>query len=162
MQHRINDILCCVGLRSDSNAVLEEAMSLAMATGAKVHVMHAVKSLSDDVMNTLKVNIRDRQTLETLMRQRLDQAKQQLDDKLDEFWKRHPQEQQALAAQVAAVEIAEGYPAAVITRVAKERGCDLIVMANNKRGFTASYAGRVTKGVLKRSPVPVVVVPPTD
>lgn len=41
----------------------------------------------------------------------------------------------------------------------RQGGCDLIVMAANKRGLTASYAGKVTKGVLKRSHVSVVVVP---
>ncbi|SDM99060.1 hypothetical protein SAMN04487951_101379 [Vreelandella arcis] len=37
--------------------------------------------------------------------------------------------------------------------------CDMIVMAANKRSFTATYAGKITKGVIKRARVPVPTVP---
>ncbi|MFC3286045.1 universal stress protein [Litchfieldella rifensis] len=160
MDHQIGRILCCVGLRDDCDVVLEQAVSLALATGAELQILHAVKSLSDDVMNTLKVNIRSKEMLENLMRQRLEQARQQLATRMETFWSQHPDVRQALGVQVARLDVVEGYPASVIARLAAKRGCDLIVMAANKRGFAASYAGKVTRGVIKRTTIPVVVVPP--
>lgn len=160
MEQQINRILCCIGLRGDCDTVLEQATRLALATGAELHVLHAVKSLSDDVMNTLKVTIRSQDMLENLMHQRLEQAHQQLETRMEAFWSQHPEVLQALRTQVVKPEVVEGYPASVITRLASKRGCDLIVMAANKRGFAASYAGKVTRGVIKRTTIPVVVVPP--
>lgn len=162
MDRSIENILCCVGLRSDSHVVLEQAFRLSLATGAKLHVLHAVKSLDDDVMNTLRVNIRDKKTLQGLIRKRLDEARQQLEDKMANFWSLHGEGGESVSSWVASMEVAEGYPAKVIVGMASKLGCDLIVMASNKHGFSASYAGKVTRGVLKRSHVPVVVVPPPE
>ena len=162
MEKSIDNILCCVGLRSDSHVVLEQAVRLASATGARLHILHAVKSLDDDVMNTLRVNIRDKQTLQGLIRKRLDDAQQQLDAKLENFFSALGEGGDVLASCVASRDVIEGYPAKVIVQRASKLSCDLIVMASNKRGFTAAYAGKVTCGVLKRSQVPVVVVPPPE
>ncbi|SHE43451.1 Nucleotide-binding universal stress protein, UspA family [Modicisalibacter ilicicola DSM 19980] len=159
MEQHISSILCCVGLRGDSHGVLEQSTKLALATGARLHVLHVVKPLAEDVMNTLKVNIRNRESLEGFLRQRIDQARERLETKIEEFLERHPDQRQALSAQVEALEVLEGYPASVISEVAAKRGHDFIVIAANKHGLTASYAGKVAKGVLKRSLVPVMVVP---
>lgn len=159
MSHGIKRILCCVGLRGDCDRVIQHAIGLALATGAELHVLHAVKSLSDDVVNTLKVNIRDRKMLETLMAQRLDQAREELDQRLDAFWARHAELRGAFGDREVARSVLEGYPASVITHFATRSGSDMIVLAANKRSFTATYAGKITKGVIKRARVPVVVVP---
>ncbi|GEN24728.1 hypothetical protein HCU01_26770 [Halomonas cupida] len=159
MPGSIRRLLCCLGLRDDCHQVLSHSLCLAQALGAELHVLHAVKSLSDDVMNTLKANIRQRQTLEGLMEQRLDQARGRLDDFLDEFWT-SPMSEIPSRELIQARAVVEGYPAAEIIRYATRHDCDMIVMAANKRGFAASWAGKVTKGVVKRSSVPVVVVPP--
>ncbi|QFU00831.1 Universal stress protein family protein [Halomonas sp. THAF5a] len=160
MTHGIRRILCCVGLRNDCDPVLGRAVDLALATGAELYVLHAVKSLSDDVLNTLKINIQDRQALETLMTQRLDEAHRELDRRLDAFWARHPERRAALGEREVTRSVLEGYPASVISHYATRIGSDMIVMAANKRSFPASYSGKVTKGVIKRAKVPVVVVPP--
>ncbi|MGJ7458686.1 universal stress protein [Halomonas sp. RA08-2] len=56
--------------------------------------------------------------------------------------------------------VLEGYPASVITDFAHRAGSDLIVLASNQRSFSATYAGKITKGVIIPARVPVVVVPP--
>nr|WP_298414652.1 universal stress protein [uncultured Halomonas sp.] len=159
MEHRIASILCCVGLRGDSHGVLEQASRLALSTGAELHVLHVVKPLAEDVMNTLKANIRNRESLEGFVHQRIDLAREQLQDKIDDFFLQRPEEKQALASRMVALEVLEGYPAAVINEVAAKHSHDFIVIAANKHGLTASYAGKVAKGVLKRSHIPVIVVP---
>ena len=162
MDRSIEKILCCVGLRSDSHAVLEQAFRLSLATGAELHLLHAVKSLDDDVMNTLRVNIRDKNTLQGLIRKRLDEARQQLEDKMATICSLQGAENESVSNLVASMEVADGYLSQVIVDMASKLGCDLIVMASNKHGFTMSYVGKVTRGVLKRSHIPVVVVPPPE
>ena len=67
---------------------------------------------------------------------------------------------QPMVSMETAKAVVEGYPASEITRYAVRHDCGMIIVATNKRGFASSYAGRVTKGVIKRASVPVVVVPP--
>jgi nucleotide-binding universal stress UspA family protein len=159
MNQRIDSILCCVGLRSDSEGVLSQAANLALATGAQLHVLHVIKPLADDVRDTLRSTIRNRDALEGFMRQRIDMARQQLEDKIDDFLKRHAEQSQAVTERLASIEVHEGHPASLINEIASRRGCDFIVIAANKHGLTPSYAGKVAKGVLKRAHVPVIVVP---
>lgn len=159
MSHGIERILCCVGLRADSDYVLHRAASLALATQAELHILHAVKAFPDEMRNTLKVNIRDRDVLNTLMEQRTEQARDELEAKLGTFWQRHPDLHEAFGDRQIGSTVLEGYPASVISHFASRGKFDMIVMAANKRSFSANYAGKVTKGVIKRAKVPVVVVP---
>lgn len=159
MDKTIGKILCCVGLSDDCHTVLEQAMRLASASGAKVHVLHAVKALDDDVMNTLRVNIRDKEALRGMMTNRREEARGRLERKLEHFCMVHADEREHIDALIDDTHVVEGYPAKVIVAMASKLGCDLIVMAANKRGISLSHAGKVTRGVLKRSRVPVVVVP---
>lgn len=160
MSHGIRRILCCVGLRTDCDPVLAQAVGLAVATGANIDVLHAVKSLSDDVVNTLRDNIPDRGVLETLMERRLKEAGEELDEQIEAFWSRHPDLHDEFGDSEMTRNVLEGYPASVIADFAKRAGSDMIVLAANKRSLSATYAGKITKGVIKRARVPVVVVPP--
>lgn len=55
--------------------------------------------------------------------------------------------------------VEEGYPSAVICNYAERGGFGMIVLAANKQTYSATYAGKVTKSVIKRARVPVVVIP---
>ncbi|QEY60291.1 universal stress protein [Pseudomonas sp. C27(2019)] len=159
MTKKINRILCSIGMRGNCDNVLEHSVNLALATGASLNILYVVKSLADDVMNTLKVNIRDRDVLGSLMEKRIDQSRSELAAEVEAFWGRFPELREAMQGREVTLSVLEGYPAAVIAHCANAGKYDLIVMAANKRSYLATYAGKVTKGVIKRSKVPVVVVP---
>lgn len=159
MTNGINRILCSIGMRGNCDNVIEHSINLALATGASLDILFVVKSLNEDVMNTLKVNIRDRDVLGSLMDKRIEQALDALKAEVAGFWQRHPDLQEKMQGREIELKVLEGDPASVITHFAKIGDFDLIVMAANKRSYIATYAGRVTKGVIKRAKVPVVVVP---
>lgn len=159
MTKQINRILCSIGMRGNCDNVLEHGVNLALATGASLNILYVVKSLADDVMNTLKVNIRDRDVLGSLMEKRIEQSRSELTAEVEAFWGRFPELREAMQGREVILSVLEGYPAAVIAHCASAGKYDLIVMAANKRSYLATYAGKVTKGVIKRSKVPVVVVP---
>jgi nucleotide-binding universal stress UspA family protein len=61
------------------------------------------------------------------------------------------------------IEIASGKPAPEILRVARERGCDLIVMASHgSTGFRKLFFGSTTERVLRETAVPTLVTPGGD
>ncbi|MEQ6916636.1 hypothetical protein [Halomonas aquatica] len=129
-------MLCCVGLKIDCDPVLEQVVTLAVATGAEVDILHAVKYLSDDVVNTLRVNIPDCHILDTLRDQRLKEAKEAkevLDSRIETFWAGHHELRESYGYRELPCSVLEGYP---------------------------TQASPITKGVIKRSHVPVVVVQP--
>ena len=152
-------ILCCVGLKNDNSSVLKQAVKLAIATDSELDILHAVKSLSDDIANTLRDSIPDQDVLESLSERRLKEANESLDKQIKDFWANHPDLQTEFGDQKTTQSVLEGYPASVIARFAQKTGSDMIVISANKRAVYTSYAGKITKGVIKRARVPVVVVP---
>src|SRR5680860_494843 len=91
MTQKINRILCTIGMRGNCDKVLEQSVNLALATGANLHVLHVVKTITDDVLNTLKANIRDRDVLGSLIEQRTAQSSVALAAEMDAFWGRFPE-----------------------------------------------------------------------
>jgi len=156
---RINRILCSIGMRGNCDNVIEQGVNLALVTGAQLHILHVVKSLADDVLNTLRANIRDQDVLGSLIEQRTEQCRAALAAELEAFWGRFPQLKEAMKDRKVSLTVLEGYPSSVICHFASTGKFDMIVMAANKKSYLATYAGRVTKGVIKRAKVPVVVVP---
>lgn len=60
-------------------------------------------------------------------------------------------------------DVASGKPAPEILRVARERGCDLIVMASHgATGFRRLFFGSTTERVLRETAVPTLVTPGGD
>jgi len=159
MTHKIDRILASIGMRGNCDNVIEQGVNLALATGADLHILHVVKSLADDVLNTLKTNIRDQDVLAALIEQRTEQSRAALASELEAFWGRFPQLKDAMKDRKVSLTVLEGYPSSVISHFASTGKFDMIVMAANKKTYLANYAGKVTKGVIKRAKVPVVVVP---
>lgn len=155
----IKKILCSIGLRGNCDKVIEECMNIALVTGADVHLLHVVKALPEEVMSTLRMNVRSKKIIEGLVKGRTEQWRIQLADKLEKFWQRFPDYHEKMQGQTITLAVEEGFPSAVITTIADRGSFDLIVLAANKKAYISTYAGRVTKGVIQRAKVPVVVVP---
>ncbi|WNK19878.1 universal stress protein [Halomonas piscis] len=152
-------ILCSIGMRGNCDHVLEQAADLALVTGAELHILHVARSFPEDMYNTLKTNIRDRETLNALLEQRLEERRTELAEKVETACTRYPALQKMVQEQRVTQLVREGYPGSIIAHFATDGGFSMIVMAANKQGSRASYAGKITKGVIKRATVPVVVVP---
>jgi len=159
MSHKINRILCSVGMRGDCSALVKESMILALATGADMHILHVVKSFSEDLLSTLRNNIHNPNRIAALLEERTEQWREELEGLLVKFWERFPDLKEAMQDRKITLSVEEGYPASVICNYANRGDFDMIVLAANKQTYSATYAGKVTKGVIKRAKVPVVVVP---
>jgi len=85
-----------------------------------------------------------------------EQSHPALTAELETFWGRFPQLKEAMNDRKVSLTVLEGYPSSVICHFASTGKIDMIVMAANKKTYLATYAGKVTKGVIKRAKVPVV------
>ncbi len=78
---------------------------------------------------------------------------------VDAFWRLQDEEDREVKRQMVSVEVCEGYPAEEILKKVAEIKVDLIVMGAHEKGLIHTFLGSVAKSVLRRSRVPIVVVP---
>ena len=138
-------ILCAVDFGPPSIAALQTAINLALAGGGRVTALcvedpllgQGAAAVGYDVSLLRKSTLAQ---LRRLMRRAAGAAGL-------------PDEQWAVATVL-------GQPPAAIVSVAKKRDADLIVMGTHGRSGAAKlFFGSVAEGVLRRTPVPVLVVP---
>ena len=159
MKPTVTHILFTTDLSKNSTYALTHAASLAMATGAKLHVLHVVEPLSDDARITLQMFMQDDASRKQALNSRHEHVKAVLAERQKNFWAALPEEDHHVRDQVESIELIDGYPAEVILRRAKELQCDLIVLGAHDHGFSHTFLGSVAKRVLRRADIPTLVVP---
>ena len=162
MKSTITHILCATDLSKHSAYTMRHAASLAAATGAKLHIVHAVQPMSEDARITLQMFMQTTGSGETAMKSRHDHAKAVMAERQKSFWEHVDEEDKQIQKQVESIELVDGYPAEVILRRAADLKCDLIVIGAHEHGFSQTFLGSVAKRVLRRSTIPTLVVPYSD
>ncbi|MBI2992719.1 MAG: universal stress protein [Gammaproteobacteria bacterium] len=139
------NILVAVDFSAVSAAALKTAVELAGKTGARVKALHILAMEDGDLPKNA-----DPVYLEDLHMQQVQGAKIQL----EEFVEKHVRR----ASDVEA-EILSGEPQLEILRAAQAPGVEMIVMGTHGRtGLRELLVGSVAENVLRRAPIPVVMV----
>ena len=139
-------ILVPIDFSPVSRRVLDEAVVLATAVGARIVLQHVVKPppIATDLAPVVGDIVK-------------------LTEELEQHARRHLRRlAQGLAKRGLTVEIVcqQGYPAAFVLAAAEQVGADYIVLGSH--GHTAFYdlvLGGTASGVLRHAPCPIVVVP---
>ena len=63
------------------------------------------------------------------------------------------------AKKMASIEVCKGYPEEEILKKADKFNCDAIIMGTHQKGMTHTFLGSVAKRVLRRSRIPVFIIP---
>ncbi len=159
MKPTVTHILCATDLSKHSAYTMRHAASLASATGAKLHMVHAVEPMSDDAKITMQMFMQTSGSSEKAAKARHDHAKAVMAERQKAFWDLVSEEDNNIRKQVETIELVDGYPAEVILRRAAELKCDLIVIGAHEHGFSQTFLGTVAKRVLRRATMPTLVVP---
>lgn len=162
MNPTIADILIATDLSQNSTYALRYAVSLAKATGARLHALHVSEPLSDDALITMRMFMQDTGSRTEIMETRHEYRKAALTERQKNFWAGLPESDRGIQDQIETIEIIDGYPAEVILRRAHELKCDLIVLGAHDHGFSHTFLGTVAKRVLRRADIPTLVVPYRD
>jgi len=124
-------------------------LSLAKSVGAKVTGLTVVASFNVYDVPASRVNLMSA-AFEEYAKHAAAQAKSILDGIADEA--------KAADVQCETVQVIQDHPYQAIVSTAKEKGCDLIVMASHGRsGIAAIVLGSVTAKVLTHTTIPVLV-----
>ncbi len=161
MLPEIRKILYCTDLSDSAANAFRYALSLAKATGAEIHKLHVVANLSEDARITLQTYMEDAggPSLETVLGQRADQAKAEIQRRKDAVLADLDEEDRKLGQRIASINVIRGDPAEAILKSAGKLGCDLIVMGTHEKGPVQAFLGSVAKTVMRTARIPVLVVP---
>ena len=159
MLPEVNKILYCTDLSKNASYAFKYAVYLARQTGAEIHILKVVEELSSDERLTLQSYILNQNSREEFLHQRLNNARNQLQQRLDHFWEVIAPEEQAMRSKIIGCEVVEGYPTQTILKRSQELNCDLIVMGAHEKGWFHTLLGSVAKNVLRESRIPTLIVP---
>jgi len=124
-------------------------LSLAKAVGAKVTALTVEASFNPSDVPASKVNLMSA-AFEEYARHAREHAASILNAVADDA--------QAAGVQCETVQLIQDHPYKAIVAAAKDKGCDLIVMASHGRGGIAAIVlGSVTAKVLTHTSIPVLV-----
>lgn len=129
-----------------ANHAIDHAIELAKLSGAELVAMTVQPFLEDFIVEGVAISVseEDRKAFASRTAHNLDQAKSKA---------------AGAGVTVETVQVESGEPWRAIIEAAKEKGCDLIVMASHgRRGLSALLLGSETQKVLTHTEVPVLVV----
>ncbi len=143
-----NGICCAVDFSEPSRYAMEQAAELARRFGSEltlVHVHEPPRAAATDLL-TAPVGMADEAGAEI--------------ERAMEGWRG---DAERLAGRAVRSSILVGPPAAEIARFARERGCDLVVLATHGRtGLKRLVLGSVAEQVVRLAPCPVLVARPSS
>lgn len=155
----IKTLLYATDLSEGSIYALRYAVRMAEQLDGKVHVLHALRPLSEDARITLRAYVTDAEMREAAVNNRLEAAREVMAERQKAFWSETDPVLAARRDRIAEIEIIEGQPADVILDRSVSLGADMILMGSHEHGFSHTFLGTVAKRVMRRSHIPTLIIP---
>ena len=159
MLPEIKKILYCTDLSENAEYACQYAIYLARQTGADIYVLNVTEMPSPDALITLESYIKDFSGREAFVRQRLEETRKLLTERLHGYLAELPEDKKPSADHIKAINVCEAHPVDEILRQSKSLDVDLIVMGTHRRGVGHTFLGSVSKRVMSNTRIPVLVVP---
>ncbi|MDF3931020.1 universal stress protein [Pseudomonas citronellolis] len=135
-------ILVAVDLTDECDPVMKRAVALAASAQARLSTVHVVEPMAMAFGGDVPMD------LSMLQQQQFDQAK----ERMHQFTLSYPQ------VSIAQSHLVYGQPRQEIHRLAKEQGCDLIIVGSHGRHGLALLLGSTANDVLHGAPCDVLAV----
>jgi nucleotide-binding universal stress UspA family protein len=159
MMPQMKKILYATDLSANSGYVLGHAIDMAKKYGAKITVLHVLEQSSASISALAEVYLSLEQIRE-VTENKFAYARETLQERLQKFCQKELADETGAMQIFDVIKVVEGFPADQILRKADEFKCDAIVMGTHGKGsLMHSYFGSTAKRVIRRSHLPVFVVP---
>jgi nucleotide-binding universal stress UspA family protein len=151
----IQRILYATDLSINSDYSFRYAIGSAKKHDASIIILHVLEELYETKLAMLSSDLVGKQ------RKKISEdARAQIRDQLKLFCDKEIASETDCENRVESIEVLEGYPADVILREAEKRNCDMIIMGSHGKGIISqTFLGSVTKRVVRRTRIPVFIVP---
>ncbi len=158
---KIDKILYATDLSKNSAHAFQFATDIADKHDALIYVLNIIEELPESARSVLKNYLSDDQYQKFINRKGdlVNTIRERLTTFCDNVQKGDPQ----CVFRVASIDVIEGHPANDILRYAESNACDMIVMGTHGKDILShALLGSVAEKVLRKSRIPVVVVPIPD
>ena len=158
MNPQMKRILYATDLSSNAVHAFRYAAYMANQVDAEIIILHVVEKPSADASLALQAYL-DKNDRSKFQKERIEQVVAEIKQRLERFCQTELQGDPACQRRIARIEVHEGYPAEEILDKSERWGCDLIVMGSHEKSLSHTFLGSVAKRVLRRSRIPMVVIP---
>lgn len=168
MSNEYKTILFTSNLSTSSRVAFKQAALLATQFNAKLILLHVMEGKSNSYEGYVS-SLFGQDQWQQILKNNKEEAKHALIGKvtpkqivrtvLSEFCKENKEEDENYAIPDYEIVVKEGDPIEAIIKQAVESQCDLIVMGASEGLLSGISVGKNIKAVLKKSKVPVLVVP---
>jgi nucleotide-binding universal stress UspA family protein len=167
----IRSILFATDLTANCQSALEFTLTLGTRFHATIYMLHVIEKLPDQMSERLKGLLGKHQWEEMVDSHKMAAHKSLLGkqstsavvrEAIHDFCKQEGIEDNACDFQSREIIVSDGEVIEDILHNAVANECDLIVLGGHPHLFSKSSLGTTAKGVLKRSKIPVTVVPPRE
>ena len=167
----IRSILFATDLSANCQQALDFTLAMAVRYRAKVYMLYVVEKLSELVDERVKNLVGTHQWQEMVDSHKMTAHKSLLGKTstnamirkaIHDFCVQEGIEDEFCEIESREIIISHGETVEDILSNAKKNNCDLIVLGGHQTLFSKTALGSTTKGVLKKSKIPVTVVPPVD
>ncbi len=154
----INTILYATDLSKNSAYAFKYAADMADKYNALIHIIHVLAKIPSDARLQIEMYMKEEQR-ERLTNRQAD-LKEKIKDRLNIFCDNVRKEDPQCVFRVAGIDIMEGHPVPAILDMSKKTQSDAIVMGTHGQGLIRhAWLGSVAEKVLRRSKIPVLVIP---
>ena len=154
----IDKILYATDLSKNSAYAFRYATDIADKHNAFIHILNVLEELPESAKTVLKNYLSDDQYEK--FRNRKDDLKGVIKERLSVFCDNVQKDDPQCVFRVASIDMIEGNPVNEILKYAENNHCDLIVMGTHGKGIlTHAILGSVAEKVIRKSKIPVMVIP---
>lgn len=160
MTSKIKRILCAMDLSDNSELVLSRALKEAAAHNAEVYILHINPSF-DSTMTMPIVSFMGEERFTKLIEEKKEETKALISKKIDKFTKKALKANKKESAnRIKEIHVYEGHPVVEILNMCNVLKADMLVMGTHGKGIMVhTFLGSVVRKVIKRSTIPVLLVP---
>lgn len=159
MTPKIKKLLYATDLSANSTYAFGYAINLAIKHNARIAILHVFEPLSPTTQNLMTSYLSIDKSQEILA-EKITDSIERIRKRIKLFCNRELESYPEIADRIESIKVYEGFPAEEIIREAKALNCDAIVMGNHGKGILKqTFLGSTTKKVLRRTRIPVLIIP---
>ncbi|WP_028583155.1 universal stress protein [Desulfogranum mediterraneum] len=158
MANQVKKILYTTDLSQAAPQFFQYALFIANQFNAHVTSLHVLEELSQEAQFAFATYFSEEDSKD-LIAQRQKLALDEMKARVQRLCETPAPDGVCIEPERLSIKVTRGYPEEQILKVAKEIGADMIIMGAHEKGFMHTFLGSVAKRVLRRSRIPVIIVP---
>lgn len=134
MLPRFKKILYCTDLSQNAEYACRYAIALAQQSGADIYVLHVAEMPWPDALITLETDIKEFGGRKQSIRQRLEETRKALSERLKAYIDALPDDERPNADHIKSINVLESHPVDESLEQSKKLDVDLMVTGTHRKG----------------------------